>query len=166
MLRTTPVWLALLCFAPLHGQTAIEAALGASRAATTTAPAKDMSKALNGLLGCMDKLLQGAQPQASSSDVSAVTVVSAAKMATPKADVRTYEDPKLIQPGMAYAELLQRFGPPSMELTTASGHKGLMYTGKDGPPIRVELQDGKVLAPEAPRASQPAPQDSSVIVLK
>jgi len=165
MLRFDPVWLAFLVLAPLHGQTAVEAALGASRAAITTAPAKDVGKALSGFLGCMDTFLRPAQPQGSG-DTSVVTVVPAAKMATPKADVRTYEDPKLIQPGMAYDDLLRRFGPPAMELTTASGHKGLLYAGRDGLPTLVELQDGKVRAPETPKASQPVLPDSAVIVLK
>lgn len=160
MLRTNPVWLALLFLGPLHGQAAVEAALGAGRAATTTAPAQGLGKALGGLLGGLDKTLKPGQPS-----ITAVTVPPE-KMAAPNADSRTYEGPKLVQPGMAYDELLQRFGPPAMEITTAPGRKSLMFAGNDGATVRIELQDGKVLAAESPKTKPADSQQPAVIVLK
>jgi len=81
---------------------------------------------------------------------SEVTMVSPDKMATPKSSSRTYEDPSLIQPGLGYDQLIDRFGPPLMELTTGPGMKSLMYANLDGSTRTIELQDDKVAVPAAP----------------
>jgi len=167
MRSAAPVWLALLTFVPLHGQTAVEAAFGASHAATTAAPAQGLGKALGAVLNGLDKTLKSGQPASESPGAAAAAViVSPDKMATPKADVRTYWDPKPIQPGLAYDDLLQQAGPPVLELTTAPGRKSLMYLAEDGAITRIDMLDGKVLASEASKAKQAAPQPSGIIVLK
>jgi hypothetical protein len=57
----------------------------------------------------------------------------------------TYEDPNGIKVGLAYDELVRRFGPASLEILTGPGTRSLDYSTKDGA-IRVECQDGKVVA--------------------
>ena len=85
---------------------------------------------------------------------SEVTMVSPEKMATPKPNSRTYEDPSLIQPGLEYEQLIDRFGPPLMELTTGPGMKSMMYANLDGSTRTVELLDDKV-APASGEAPKP-----------
>ena len=99
----------------------------------------------------MQQIIQMMQQQSGPSGGDAsVTRVPPEKMATPKNDGRSYEDPRLIQPGLEYDELVARFGPPAMEMTTEPGHRSLMYAGIYGTSF-VEVQDGKVAAPEAPK---------------
>jgi hypothetical protein len=50
------LWLAVAGVA--YGQAAVEAGLGAARAATTTAPAKGLGKSMSGLAGSLDKALK------------------------------------------------------------------------------------------------------------
>ena len=167
MIRTAPVWLGfLILLGSLHGQAMVEAGLAVSQTAGTAAAAKGVGTALGGLMGGKEKLLQTMQQQVGKAEgTSAVTLVPPEKMATPKDDGRTYEDPKLIQPGLAYDELVQRFGPPAMEMTTAPGRKSLMYAGKDGATTSIEVQDGKVAAPEAPKPkAKPAATPQYVVM--
>jgi len=167
MRSAAPVWLAFLTFVPLHGQTAVEAGFGASHAATTAAPVQGLGKAIGALLNGLDKTLKSGQPANESAGAATpAVIVSPEKMAAPKAGVRTYWDPKPIQAGLAYDDLLQQAGPPVLELTTAPGRKSLMYLAKDGAITRIDMLDGRVLAPEAPKAKQAAPQQSEIIVLK
>jgi hypothetical protein len=140
--------------------------VGANRQGINLPPGTDIGKMVNGspdiakILGAgfngnggfnmdpMQRILQSMQPQGPADPT--VTRVPPEKMATPKADGRTYEDPRLIQPGMAYDDLVERFGPPAMEMTTGPGGKSLMYVGMYGTTM-IEVQDGRVATPEAPK---------------
>jgi len=133
----------------LAAQAMVENALGAGRAATTTAPARALGKSVGGVTGSLDKMLKGAPGGQSSK----VTVRSTS--ATPKttaAPARKYEDPKLIEAGLTYDELIQRFGPPALQMTSGPGSSSLNYAGKEGAVIQVEVQDGKVSSVDKPKS--------------
>ncbi|MCU1233352.1 MAG: hypothetical protein JWP63_1319 [Candidatus Solibacter sp.] len=141
------LWFSLAASA--FGQAAVEAGLGASRAATSTAPAKGLGKSIGGLAGRLDKALKPAQkdaeeaPAANSPAPTASAAASSAKLA-PK-----YEDAEAIEPGLPYADLIRRFGPPAMSMTF-DGETTLSYSGKVGP-YQVKVVAGKVKAVEQPQ---------------
>jgi len=136
----------------LHAQAMVENALGAGRAATTTAPAAGVGKSVNGLAGAVDSLLKAA-PGAANSSAPAIQNIHATStrgtvLPTPKAGAK-YEDPVKIESGMAYDEVLRRFGPPSLQFTDGPESISLNYRSKEGP-VRVEMQSGKVSAVDKP----------------
>ena len=154
----------------LCAQTGVEYGLGAGRAATSTAPAAGIGKTMGGLAGTLDKTLkQGEGSDASTAAPAAKRAATAKKAASPDtaaskataasvpaaAPAPSYEDPKKIETGMEYDELVRRFGPPSMEATNESGGKLLTYAGKDGT-SQVEVKEGKVSAVNRSQAGQSA----------
>jgi hypothetical protein len=132
-------------------QAMVENALGAGRAATSTAPMKGIGGTLNNLEKTLNKTLNGAEtaPATLSAPETRTTApaqnVRTATLAAPVAMAPAvhYEDPKLIVPGTAYNELLRRFGPAALEITTSSDAKTLSYMSREGS-LQVELIDGKV----------------------
>ena len=145
----------------VHAQAAVEAGLGAARAVTTTAPAQGLGKSIGGVFSGLDKALKSGQtPVDSAGGRTAPAGVAPQKKATPKADAVTYEDPKQIQAGLAYDELVRRFGPASMEIAGEAGRRMLIYSAKDGT-TQVELLDEKVVSAETAK-----PRQSAVVVLK
>jgi hypothetical protein len=139
------LWLTLTGAA--FGQAAVEAGLGASRAATSTAPAKGLGKSMAGLAGSLDKALKPAQKEAeattSPAKPSAPTAAPAPTTPAPK-----FEDPAAIEPGLLYAELTRRFGPPVMSMTF-DGDTSLSYSGKGGM-YQITVAAGKVKTIEKP----------------
>jgi len=139
------LWLAMAGLA--YGQAAVEAGLGASRAATSTAPAKGIAKSMSGLAGSLDRALKPARKEASDEAAQApAPVMTAAKVAPPK---QKFEDAGGIAVGLAYDELVRRFGPASMAMTMGT-ERALSYSGKEGM-FQVTVQDGKVKAVEKPQ---------------
>ena len=59
---------------------------------------------------------------------------------------------------MEYEVLVQRFGPPALEVAGEGGIRKLSYPGKAGS-TQVEVKDGKVVAVNVPKVS------SGVLVL-
>jgi hypothetical protein len=151
-----PLSLSLLLSASvkLHAQAMVENALGAGRAATTTAPAAGVGKNVNGLAGALDSLLKAAPGAANSSspDVRNLhgTTTRGTELPAPKRGV-TYEDAVKIEAGMAYDDLLRRFGPPSLQFTDGPESISLNYRSKEGP-VRVQMLDGKVSAVDKPKS--------------
>lgn len=84
-----------------------------------------------------------ATPSATAEGVTLALVPSTAASASPSAPAVSYEDPAGIQEGMDYAELLRRFGPPSMKYSSTAGGQTLCYTRPDHG-LDVQLRDGKV----------------------
>ena len=76
-----------LCLAeygrPRFGQAAVEAGLGASRAATSTAPAKGIGKSMAGIAGSLDKALKPAQKEARRNPDPPSTTAKAAPVSVP-----------------------------------------------------------------------------------
>lgn len=158
-----------------ESQAVAEYGLGAGRAATTTAPARKLGTSLTDLFGNATKAAQGdpasgepappapekaapkpnrsARPKRSTTAVANKAAVSEPAPATqeateppPVASVPVCEDPRKIQAGIGYDELVRRFGPPSMSITTGPGRSMLLYSCKETS-YQIEVEDGKVIAP-------------------
>ena len=152
------------------GQAAAEYGLGAGRAATTTAPARNVA---NGIAGVFDSLSKAAGADAASAGAAGSAAPSPEARRTsahktksgtqpkpatkpvetsaantdvaPSAPSRTiYEDPRQIQAGIGYDELVRRFGP-----AVDVGHNGTRHThwySRGETSYQVELKDKKVVA--------------------
>jgi hypothetical protein len=140
MTRLLTVFLSMAALA--CGQAAVEAGLGASRAATSTAPAKGLGKSMAGIAGGLDKALKPAQKAAN----DPVTTAKAAPVPTP---APKFEDAAAIETGLPYAALVRRFGPPAMSITY-DGETALTYSGKSGT-YQLKVVDGKVKSLEKPQ---------------
>lgn len=144
------------------GQAVTEYGLGAGRAATTTAPARGAAKAIAGALENLSKAAGADASTASSQSTpsSSETRRPAARATRRRPEAKSakpsdppaaappapvYEDPRLIQAGMEYDEMVRRFGPPSMLVTTAPGTSTVWYSGRAGS-LQVEVTNGKVTA--------------------
>jgi hypothetical protein len=139
----------------VSGQTMVEAGLGAGRAATGAAPAAGVGKSIAGALSNLDKTLKAADKSASSSE----TIVLPKDKPLP-APAKTYEPIKNAEVGLAYDDLVERFGPPSLEIAAGNGVKKLSYAGKDGT-TRIEVTEGKVSSIQLAKPQQ----QSSVFTL-
>ena len=151
-------------------QATVEYALGAGRAATTAAPAQKAGKAVGGVFGSLSNILPNTmRPKpAPRRVVPATKPVARTVMASPSqrgqtagkslivtpkpqsvSDARepkadpSLEDPSGIREAMEYGEVLHRFGPPSLKLTTGPGEETLSYARKDLT-VNVMVRDGTV----------------------
>ena len=129
--------------ASLYAQAAVEYGLGASRAATSAAPAAGVGKAVAGALTNLDKTIKSA------AKTSSETIVLP-RETKPAAPAKKYEDIAKAEVGLDYSELLDRFGPPAMQITGEDGIRKLTYGA-----TKVQIKDGKVLAIIAPRPAVP-----------
>ena len=143
------LWFAMAGIA--YGQATVEAGLGAARAATSTAPAKGLGKSMSGLAGSLDKALKATPPKTPSTavDTPSANAPSAAP-ATAPAHAPNWEDPAGIELGLSYEDLVRRFGPSAMSITSGT-EKSLSYPGKAGT-FQVTVQDGKVASIAKPKA--------------
>jgi hypothetical protein len=143
------LWLAMTGIA--YGQATVEAGLGAARAATSTAPAKGLGKSMSGLAGSLDKALKAGTPKAESIAAGAPSAnAPSATPATAPAPAPSWEDPAGIELGLSYEDLVRRFGPSAMSITSGT-EKSLSYPGKAGT-FQVTVQDGKVASIAKPKA--------------
>jgi hypothetical protein len=152
ILASFSLWLAMAGTAA--GQASVEAGLGAARAVTTTAPARGIGKSMSGLAGSLDKAIKGGQTGSSDQPAGVVaskpgTKTESAPAKTSPTPVPNWEDPGGIEPGLAYDELVRRFGPSSMAIT-AGTERSLTYRGKDGM-FQVKVQDGVVTSIDKPQ---------------
>lgn len=69
----------------------------------------------------------------------------AAKHAAPKPRVPVFEDPRKIPAGIQYAEMVRRFGPPSMIVVDSPARTTFSYS-KLKTQVQVEVQNGKVVS--------------------
>ncbi|MEO8368193.1 MAG: hypothetical protein ABI806_03265 [Candidatus Solibacter sp.] len=127
---------------PAAGQAGVEAGLGAARAVTTTAPARGIGKSLSGLSGSLEKTIKSGHQSSPLQTVFAAPEPAAKAPSTPAAPPPTWEDAVAIESGLAYDDLVRRFGPPTMSISNTTG-KSLTYRGKDGW-FQVEVLDGAV----------------------
>ena len=157
MKRLTIAFSALLPLAALcpeaFGQAAVEYGLGASRAAISTAPAAGLGKSIKGVFDSVNKTLEPAvslspsaqaKPQGRSKQLASPSAKKAAETPAAQAE-KGFENPQNIQSGIEYDELLRRFGPPSMSVTSESGGRALSYSTKDGL-VQVAVENGKVVS--------------------
>jgi|SRR5271157_138293 len=146
-------------------QAVVEYATGAGRAATTAAPARKAGQAIAGTFTNLTRALQSSdksKPVARPVPASAKPIarraiaprsrpLKPAKSLTltftpaamePKPDP-SLEDPSGIREAMEYSEILHRFGPPSLKLTSGPGEETLSYARKDLI-VNAMLRNGKV----------------------
>ena len=132
------------------GQASVEYGLGASRAATTTAPSRGLGKQIGGLL---DSLNQTVKSQSTGTSETKSPTESAKPGRAIKSESKTtsdppptvvYENPQQIPVGIGYDELVRRFGPPSMSISAGAGRTTLSYLGHGGA-VEVELEGGRVV---------------------
>ena len=105
-------------------------------------------KNLDGTLDTAGKKTHSAIPHARSSVARPEVPVSSLtkrQSAAPSQTAKIYEDPAAIKAGMAFDELLRRFGEPSMQVTGDSGEQTFYYFGKAGQ-TQVRILSGQVLA--------------------
>jgi len=146
-------WLWLTVTGIASGQVLVESGLGAARAATTTAPAAGLGKSISGLTGSLDKALKAGQPDSGTrSGLSAPAATAKAPAAADGAAPAAvkFEDPNLIEVGLHYADLVRRFGPPSLEITGETG-KTLTYTSKAGA-FHLDVENGQVTSIRKPKS--------------
>ena len=141
------LWLAIAGIA--YGQAAVEAGLGAARAATSTAPAKGLGKSMSGLAGSLDKALKTAPPKTPST-AAAIPSANTPTAEPAPAPAPSWEDPAGIELGLSYEDLVRRFGPSSMSITSES-ETSLTYPGKNGT-FQVKVQGGKVASIAKPKS--------------
>lgn len=66
-----------------------------------------------------------------------------------------YENPKLIQAGIGYNEMIRRFGKPSLKITRGAGRSTLTYSERNRH-FQVEVEDGQVIAVAEVKSGQDA----------
>jgi len=151
------VSLLLLAPALACAQAMVEYAAGAAAASNASAGAKAVGKSV---AGALEKLNKNLDDGASSSKTETLSTPSRSKAPARKSSTGaaaksqpdapappppTYEDPSGIQQGMAYDDVVKRFGPPAIALTTAPGEQSLTYA-KKGASFDVKVINGKVTA--------------------
>ena len=137
----------------------MEYGLGAGRAATSAAPARAAGSAIGGAFGNLTRTLQNSGDAKPAVEHETAAPSHAGKKAAssqdpaqpPSASVTTepapaanWEHPSGIQEAMEYTEILQRFGPPTLKLTTGPGEEALNYVRKDVA-VDVTLRAGKAI---------------------
>jgi len=125
-------------------QAMVENTLLTGKAVTSTAPMQGLAGAIGNLEKTLQKSLNTVdlRPAAPPARGRGAQVArAAAPVVTPP--VVHYESPMLIETGTNYDELVRRFGPASLEITTGPLTKSLCYLGREGA-VQVELRDGKV----------------------
>jgi hypothetical protein len=133
----------------------------ASKSSTVGQRANNISKEIGGVWGSLDRTIKS-QDGGSSRETSPGRTVQRTpiqyrrrKASGNRGASTNYEDPRRIQPGLSYEELIRRFGPASFEVSTGPGTKTLAYPGKGGD-IDIELVDGKVTAVAVAKAQEAA----------
>jgi hypothetical protein len=134
-------------------QAAVEYGLGAGRAATMTAPIRNLGKQIGGVWDSLDKAAKSGDNQVTPSVQSSTaskrsSTTASARRKTPSnaasPSALTYEDARHIESGIAYDELVRRFGPPSMAITTGPGARTLSYAAREGT-VSVDVENDKVV---------------------
>jgi hypothetical protein len=125
----------------------VENALGAGRAATSTAPMKGIGGALNNLEKTLNKSLNGTEsaPAAPATHTASTIETVHVTPAVVTSPVLHYDEPKQIETGMLYPDLLKRFGPATLSITTGMTTRILSYMSREGT-FQVDLVDDKVTA--------------------
>lgn len=124
----------------LAAQASVEHALGSAHAAAAAAPAKKVGNAIGATFDRLGRALQTPDTKPATPQVSpdrpgrrakaAVAPQVAPGFERPNPSV-SFEDPAEIKEGIEYAELMRRFGPPAMKLTTGPGEETLCYSRKN-----------------------------------
>jgi hypothetical protein len=151
-------------------QATVEAAAGAGRAATgVAAPAKKVGEAIAGSMEKLTRALQdsGKGNQSSPKSVQVISPTTAngklperGKSPEEKTSETQYEHPSGIQEGMEVAEVLKRFGPPSLKVS-GPGQEIYCYAAKDGVTVDVAVRANKVASIQS-SGDRSAPSSNAV----
>ena len=139
----------------MPAQALVEYGLAAAAAGNAGASSKGAASGIAGALSNLGKAMDAAQ---SAAVAGSGAMVAAAPVGVKPAVV--YEDPSEISPKLARADLLRRFGAPSMCITVGPGHETLSYESKDGA-YEVDVREGVVAGVKAKRK----PKESAVVRL-
>jgi hypothetical protein len=131
-------------------QTVVEYGGAAGASANGAAHQQKTGKAIGGVWDKLNQTLQGAEASPKAQTAPRRAATRAKKAAAPAAPPVVYESLSGIQPGIAYADLIRRFGPPAFEVTTGPHTKALTYAGKEGS-IDIDMQDDAVIKVAAPK---------------
>jgi len=126
----------------------------AGKSATVGKRANSISDHIGGVWGSLDKTITGSQEHSPSPSHTTQRASRPAKRRARTA-VATHEDPSRIVPGLAYEDLIRRFGPAAYEVTSGPRTRTVVYPGKSGD-INVELLDNKVARVVPPQPQQVA----------
>jgi hypothetical protein len=146
----------LVFTAPVYGQAAAEAGLGAAASSLGTAGAGGIGKSTAGILNSLNKTLNpnGATTSSPTTTRTTTRTRAARKSAAapaPAAPPPVYEDALQIDKDMEYADLLRRFGPPAMQISNGSEGRTLTYVSAGGT-VQVEVQGGRVMSVVKPKS--------------
>jgi hypothetical protein len=150
------------------GQAIVERAL--ITAGTTTggaATTKNAGKSIGGVFEGLSKTIeQGGQAKAATASpapasTANVSLPAPAPKTTPRPRVEF--DPAKVIIGMDRAELVGKFGEPTMEVSGSAGAVTCWYTMQGGDSVSVTLAEGKVSAVSKPQ--RPKANRASVVVL-
>ena len=158
-----PHWIGAIaliaCPLILSAQAITEYGLGTARSGAVGAGGKNASTGIKGVFDNLSKKLESANeakpaaaaapaksaPAAKPSAAAASAEPAKPDAAAPAAPAVIFEDPEGINTGMERAELLQRFGEPSVKVATGPGREFLTYEGKERRVV-VDMRDGKVVS--------------------
>ena len=145
----------------LPAQAFVEYGLATAGSGVAGAPGQRANRAISGVFSSLTKTLDAAKEGAAAVPPPAQPSGPATASVAPKraAPAVTYEDPAGIREGMEQAELLRRFGPPAMQITTGAGQESLTYAARDRS-VEVEIRNGKV----ASVATKTKPKQQSAVV--
>ncbi|HUA61604.1 MAG TPA: hypothetical protein VML19_22785 [Verrucomicrobiae bacterium] len=149
------------------GQALPESTAGTAGTVGTAGAANGIGQSVGGIVGNLEKSLQGdstatktpppAAPPSGRTTVprrripATPTATNSSKKPAPEPPAPKYEDPNQIRVSMTYDEVLRRFGPPAMEITTESSAKKLLYMPASGS-VHVEVVDGVVTVAPKPKS--------------
>ncbi len=144
LLASRPAWLA--------GQAIVEHAVISGGVATVAGSAKSAASAISGTLKNLDGTLDKAAKK--KHDATAPARSTVARAGTPvdslSKPAKVYEDAAEIRAGISYAELLRRFGEPSMQISSGGGEQTIYYSQKDGRgQMQVRVSGGQVASVDA-----------------
>ncbi|MBZ5578289.1 MAG: hypothetical protein LAP40_17130 [Acidobacteriia bacterium] len=77
----------------------------------------------------------------------APVVKKKASVASPTLQAQAFDDPRRIQAGTTYREMVRRFGPPSMRVVVGPDRISYSYASRKSR-VQVEVQGGKVISVE------------------
>ena len=131
----------------IAAQAMVENAIISGAGANSAAPIRWTGKAIGGAAQTVSKTLEPETASKSSkrrrrTARTAPSRIEPPAAAEPKAEV-SFEDPSTIAQGLEYEELVRRFGPPSLQLTTGPTDATLSYV-RNQKSVGVIMHNGKV----------------------
>jgi hypothetical protein len=146
----------LLVALALPAQTLIEHSLGTARAAGAAAGMQKVGKVAASLADKTAKTLDTAAKSTS-------TVITVPKSkAAPPVKLSPPPDPAAVKIGMESQEVVAKFGPPAMKLSSEEDETWFYGSGPDA--VTLTLREGKVAAVSGPaRAKDAKPQEVTIL---